>query len=161
MDDRQLEREQRRIREEGRAGGTSGFRMKFTADRAKPHQVLPHPTAAIPRLFQDTYQLPVASLVLPSYHSSAIMSLFRARIAAFLRPGRVAFPVNARFVSSTTIPGDKAVKTSPSDAPTTPHGPSEMISKESPSEAMARHQPDYNATVDHGTSYGPDTSRFC
>lgn len=82
------------------------------------------------------------------------MSLFRVRNMAYLRPGRFALPVNARFVSSTNVPGDKSIKTSPSDAPTTPHGRSEMISQESPSEAMARHQPDYNATVDHGTSYG-------
>jgi NADH dehydrogenase (ubiquinone) Fe-S protein 4 len=81
------------------------------------------------------------------------MSLFRARCAAYLRPSRLTAPVNARFISDNTRSGDKAVKTSPTDAPTTPHHRSDMISKETPSEAMARHQPYYNATVDHGTSY--------
>lgn len=28
-----------------------------------------------------------------------------------------------------------------------------MIKKETPAEAMTRHQPDYDATIDHGTSY--------
>ena len=35
-----------------------------------------------------------------------------------------------------------------------------MIRKESPSEAMARHQPDYDATIDHATSYEPPTSPY-
>jgi hypothetical protein len=45
------------------------------------------------------------------------------------------------------------VKTSTSDAPGTPNKASSLISKETPSEAMTRHQPDYEATIDHGTSY--------
>lgn len=81
------------------------------------------------------------------------MSLFRARYTAYLRPGRLTAPVNTRFVSSKSTPGDKPIKTSPEDAPTTPHQRSDLISKETPAEAMVRHQPDYNATVDHGTSY--------
>lgn len=83
----------------------------------------------------------------------AIMSLFRVSRAAYLRPSRLAAPVNTRFISSNDHPRDPSVKTSPTDAPTTPHQRSDLINKETPSEAMARHQPDYNATVDHGTSY--------
>lgn len=79
------------------------------------------------------------------------MSLVRARSVACFRAGRLAAPVNARFVSNST---EAPVKTSPSDAPTTPQTESSLIRKESPSEAMARHQPDYNAVIDHGTSYG-------
>lgn len=84
------------------------------------------------------------------------MSLFRVSCAAAIRPARLVSPVSARFVSNTSS-FDRAVKTSPTDAPTTPHQRSDMISKETPSEAMARHQPDYNATVDHGTSYALPT----
>lgn len=45
------------------------------------------------------------------------------------------------------------MKVSPADAPTTPPKDSSLINKEAPGEAMARHQPDYNATIDHATSY--------
>ncbi|KAL2006331.1 hypothetical protein VTN00DRAFT_9985 [Thermoascus crustaceus] len=82
------------------------------------------------------------------------MSFLRVQSSACLRAGRLAAPVNVRFI--TTPPDgtvlDKSIKTTPSEAPTTPPSESTMIRKESPSEAMARHQPDYNATIDHGTS---------
>jgi NADH dehydrogenase (ubiquinone) Fe-S protein 4 len=81
------------------------------------------------------------------------MSLFRIGGAASLRAARIAVPVNARFVSSNALKGDPSVKTSTSDAPTTPPKDSSLLTKETPSEAMARHQPDYEATIDHGTSY--------
>lgn len=81
------------------------------------------------------------------------MSLFRIGGAASLRVSRLATPVNARFVSVNAPKGVPAVKTSTSDAPTTPPKGSSLISEETPSEAMARHQPDYEATIDHGTSY--------
>lgn len=67
-----------------------------------------------------------------------------------LRAVRAAGPIGARFISNG--PGSAPVKTSPSEAPTTPQKDSSLIRKESPGEAMARHQPDYNATIDHGTS---------
>ncbi|KAJ6089602.1 hypothetical protein PENARI_c028G12557 [Penicillium arizonense] len=79
------------------------------------------------------------------------MSLFRIGGAATLRASRIAAPVNARFVSN-GAKGVPSVKTTPSEAPTTTHSGSSLINKESPSEAMARHQPDYEATIDHGTS---------
>jgi len=85
------------------------------------------------------------------------MSLFRIGGAAGLRATRLAAPVNARYLSN-VAKGD--VKTSPADAPTTPNKDSTLINKQSPSEAMARHQPDYEATIDHGTSYDyPHCSR--
>ena len=80
------------------------------------------------------------------------MSLIRAGTACF-RAGRLAAPINARFVSAKAGPGGPSVKTSPSDAPTTTHKSSTLIRQESPSEAMARHQPDYDATIDSATSY--------
>ncbi|KAJ5567106.1 hypothetical protein N7535_006412 [Penicillium sp. DV-2018c] len=78
------------------------------------------------------------------------MSLFRIG-GTSLRVSRIAAPVNARFVSSAPT-GTPSVKTSSSDAPTTPRKDSSLISQEAPSEAMTRHQPDYDATIDHGTS---------
>ncbi|KXG51059.1 NADH dehydrogenase ubiquinone Fe-S protein 4, mitochondrial [Penicillium griseofulvum] len=80
------------------------------------------------------------------------MSLFRIGGAASLRVSRLAAPVNARFVSANAPKGVPSVKTTTSDAPTTPPKDSSLITKETPSEAMARHQPDYEATIDHGTS---------
>lgn len=77
------------------------------------------------------------------------MSLFRIGGAAGLRATRLAVPVNVRFVTNVA----KDVKTSPADAPTTPNKDSSLINKQSPSEAMTRHQPDYEATIDHATSY--------
>ncbi|KAJ5297749.1 hypothetical protein PENANT_c012G00976 [Penicillium antarcticum] len=79
------------------------------------------------------------------------MSLFRIRGAATLRASRISAPLNARFVSN-GAKGAPIVKTTPSEAPTTTHSSSSLINKESPSESMARHQPDYEATIDHGTS---------
>ncbi|PKY02973.1 putative NADH-ubiquinone oxidoreductase 18 kDa subunit [Aspergillus campestris IBT 28561] len=79
------------------------------------------------------------------------MSLIRAGTACF-RAGRLVAPLNARFVSANAGPGGPSVKTSPSDAPTTTHKSSTLIRQESPSEAMARHQPDYDATIDAATS---------
>lgn len=80
------------------------------------------------------------------------MSLFRIGGSASLRTTRLAAPINARFNSS-AVKGASGVKTSTADAPTTPPRDSSLINKESPSEAMTRHQPDYDATIDHGTSY--------
>ncbi|PWY79495.1 NADH-ubiquinone oxidoreductase 21 kDa subunit mitochondrial precursor [Aspergillus sclerotioniger CBS 115572] len=80
------------------------------------------------------------------------MSLVRAGRLACVRAGRFVAPVNARFVSTGTGRGDPSRTSSTSDAPATPHQESTMIRKESPSEAMARHQPDYDATIDHATS---------
>ncbi|KAJ5179879.1 hypothetical protein N7492_003089 [Penicillium capsulatum] len=79
------------------------------------------------------------------------MSLFRIGGSAGLRATRLVAPVNVRF-NSTAVKGAPAVKTSPADAPTTPNKDSSLINKETPSEAMTRHQPDYDATIDHGTS---------
>ncbi|KAJ5205722.1 NADH dehydrogenase ubiquinone Fe-S protein 4 mitochondrial [Penicillium cf. griseofulvum] len=80
------------------------------------------------------------------------MSLFRIGGAASLRVSRLAAPVNARFVSVNAPKAVPSVKTTTSDAPTTPPKDSSLITKETPSEAFARHQPDYEATIDHGTS---------
>lgn len=81
------------------------------------------------------------------------MSLFRIGSAAGLRATRLIAPVNARFSSNVTA-GAPTIKTSPSEAPTATHSGSSLLSKETPAEAMTRHQPDYEATIDHGTSYG-------
>lgn len=78
------------------------------------------------------------------------MSFIRARGIAQLRAVRIAQPVNARFFST---PADGSVKTKPADAPTTPPKDSSLTRHEAPGEAMARHQPDYNATIDYATSY--------
>ncbi|KAL3476254.1 ETC complex I subunit conserved region-domain-containing protein [Aspergillus californicus] len=80
------------------------------------------------------------------------MSLMRAGNMACSRAGRLIAYRNTRMLSTTAIRADSPVKVSPSDAPTIPHSQSDMIRKETPSEAMARHQPDYDATIDHGTS---------
>lgn len=86
------------------------------------------------------------------------MPLIRPRIlpgagAPFLRTVRSAYTANVRYLSSSPLrQAEEPPKTSPEDAPSTPSRGSSMTRKESPSEAMARHQPDYNATVDHGTS---------
>jgi NADH dehydrogenase (ubiquinone) Fe-S protein 4 len=80
------------------------------------------------------------------------MSLFRAGSSACFRASRIAVPINARFISSQNRAGDPGVKTSSADAPSTPPTDSSLIRKETPSEAMARHQPDYEATIDHATS---------
>ncbi|KAI9369518.1 ETC complex I subunit conserved region-domain-containing protein [Aspergillus egyptiacus] len=80
------------------------------------------------------------------------MSLMRAGNFACTRAGRLMAYRNTRLLSTTAIRADAPVKTSPSDAPTTPQQGNELINKETPSEAMARHQPDYDATIDHGTS---------
>lgn len=81
------------------------------------------------------------------------MSFIRAGSAVGFRAGRAVTPVAARFNSSISrVPGDPPVKTSPSAAPAVPLKGSSLISEETPAEAMARHQPDYTATIDHGTS---------
>ena len=81
------------------------------------------------------------------------MSLFRIGGAAGARTVRAFAPVNARFVSNITK-ADPALKTNTSDAPTETHSSSSLINKEGASEAITRHQLDYDATIDHGTSYG-------
>ncbi|OQE19076.1 hypothetical protein PENSTE_c016G05441 [Penicillium steckii] len=84
------------------------------------------------------------------------MSLLRVGGAARLRATRLAVPVNARFVSG---PSDQ-VKTSPADTPTNTRYGTSLVNKESPAQALARHQPDYEATIDHGTSsYSPVPKR--
>lgn len=82
-----------------------------------------------------------------------IMSLFRIGGAASLRASRLAVPVNARFISANAPVGVPSVKTNTSDAPTTPLKDSSLINKETPAEAMTHHKLDYEATIDHGTSY--------
>lgn len=79
------------------------------------------------------------------------MSLFRIGGASGLRVTRLAVPVNVRFISK----GSKGtpVKTDPSEAPTATHSSSSLVRKQGPAEAMTHHQPDYDATIDHGTSY--------
>ncbi|KAJ5533222.1 hypothetical protein N7513_000435 [Penicillium frequentans] len=79
------------------------------------------------------------------------MSLFRIGGAAGLRSTRLLVPVNARFASN-VAQGTPSVKTNASEAPTTTHSGSSLINKENPAEAMTRHQPDYEATIDHATS---------
>ncbi|KAL2814060.1 ETC complex I subunit conserved region-domain-containing protein [Aspergillus cavernicola] len=80
------------------------------------------------------------------------MSLMRAGNLTCSRAGRLMAYRNTRLLSTTAIRADSPVKVSPSDPPTVRHGESELIRKETPGEAMARHQPDYDATIDHGTS---------
>jgi NADH dehydrogenase (ubiquinone) Fe-S protein 4 len=79
------------------------------------------------------------------------MSLFRIGGAAGFRVTRLVAPVNARFASN-VVKGSPAVKTNPSEAPTSTYSSSSLIRKEGPAEAMTHHQPDYDATIDHGTS---------
>lgn len=79
------------------------------------------------------------------------MSLLRARGSAYIRVGRLP---SAFSMVSVRMLAQAPVKTTPSDAPTTHQIESSVINKECSSESMARHQPDYDATVDHATSYG-------
>lgn len=81
------------------------------------------------------------------------MSLFRIGGAAGLRATRLVAPVNARFASNGAQGSQAPVKTNPSEPPTSTYSSSSLISKEGPAEAMTHHQPDYDATIDHGTSY--------
>lgn len=72
---------------------------------------------------------------------------------ACTRTLRSAYALNARYLSSSATrqaAGD--VKTTTQDAPATPSTGSAITRKESAGESIPRHQPDYNATVDHGTS---------
>ncbi|KAL5334518.1 ETC complex I subunit conserved region-domain-containing protein [Aspergillus crustosus] len=88
------------------------------------------------------------------------MSLMRAGSLAYSRAGRPIVFRNTRFLTGTAMRAEAPVKTSPSDAPTIPNKESSLIQKETPSEAMVRHQPDYDATIDHGTSkYSPVPKR--
>ncbi|EDN03108.1 NADH-ubiquinone oxidoreductase [Histoplasma capsulatum] len=86
------------------------------------------------------------------------MSLLRTgrplgRNAVSFRAGQLTFRTNARYLSRTpSREAEDAPKTSQADAPGVVARGRSMIRKESPAEAMARHQPNYNATVDHGTS---------
>ncbi|KAL4800005.1 ETC complex I subunit conserved region-domain-containing protein [Aspergillus venezuelensis] len=80
------------------------------------------------------------------------MSLMRARNMACTRAGRFMTYRNTRMLSATAFRADKPVKSDPSAAPTTPLSESTLIRKETPAEALTRHQPDYDATIDHGTS---------
>jgi len=84
------------------------------------------------------------------------MSLLRVGGAARPHAVRLAAPVNARFVSN---PGDN-VKFNPIAYPTTTSKGSSVVNKQTLSQSLARHQPDYEATVDHGTSqYSPVPKR--
>ncbi|KAL3497045.1 ETC complex I subunit conserved region-domain-containing protein [Aspergillus germanicus] len=92
------------------------------------------------------------------------MSFIRAGSLAYSRVGRVMVTKNTRFFSTTALRASQSeqspIKVNFSEAPTTTHGESSLIQKETPSEAMARHQPDYDATIDHGTSkYSPVPKR--
>ncbi|KAL4786782.1 ETC complex I subunit conserved region-domain-containing protein [Aspergillus varians] len=80
------------------------------------------------------------------------MSLMRAGNLACSRVGRLMTYRNTRFLSATAFRAESPIKASPSEAPNTPLSESSLIQKETPAEAMARHQPDYDATIDHGTS---------
>lgn len=80
------------------------------------------------------------------------MSLFRIGGASGLRATRLATPANVRF-NSNGAKGTPIIKTDPSEAPTATHSSSSLIRKQGPAEAMTHHQPDYDATIDHGTSY--------
>ncbi|PGH01514.1 NADH dehydrogenase (ubiquinone) Fe-S protein 4 [Blastomyces parvus] len=72
--------------------------------------------------------------------------------AVSFRAGQLPYRPNARYISKTSSQlAEDAPKSSPADAPGAVVRGS-LTRKETPSEAMARHQPDYNATVDHGTS---------
>ena len=105
---------------------------------------------------------PQAKLVLPIQRydeAQSIMSLLRQGKVTSLRAvsqysGKLAVPRLTRsFSSSASFSADEASpKTTPQDAPAALAERSSITRKETPSEAMARHQPDYNATVDHGTS---------
>ncbi|WEW57772.1 ndufs4 NADH dehydrogenase Fe-S protein subunit [Emydomyces testavorans] len=74
--------------------------------------------------------------------------------ASYTRAAGLVCPVNARHASSSTPrqADGKVPKTSPQDAPADVSRGSSIIRKETPSEAMARHQPDYTATIDQATS---------
>ncbi|OAX83907.1 hypothetical protein ACJ72_01720 [Emergomyces africanus] len=73
--------------------------------------------------------------------------------AASFRAGQLTCRANARYLSKTSSQhAEDAPKSSPADAPAALSRGSSITRKETPAEAMARHQPDYNATVDHGTS---------
>ncbi|KAL4760528.1 ETC complex I subunit [Aspergillus foveolatus] len=82
------------------------------------------------------------------------MSFMKAGNLACSRVGRLVTYRNTRMLSATAFKAETSVKPSSSvaDAPTTPLSESTLIQKETPAEAMTRHQPDYDATVDHGTS---------
>ncbi|KAL4771659.1 ETC complex I subunit conserved region-domain-containing protein [Aspergillus nidulans var. acristatus] len=82
------------------------------------------------------------------------MSFMRAGNLACSRVGRLVTYRNTRMLSATAFKAETSVKPSSSvaDAPSTPLSESTLIQKETPAEAMTRHQPDYDATVDHGTS---------
>ncbi|KAI9731379.1 MAG: NADH:ubiquinone oxidoreductase 21kD subunit [Cirrosporium novae-zelandiae] len=54
--------------------------------------------------------------------------------------------------SASSRSAEAPLTTSPSDAPGETPGASTMIRQETSSESLVRHLPDYNATVDHGTS---------
>lgn len=132
-----------------------GF-AKGASGHAKPHRAVPKTTdpRRIPHYQPCSVLAPRLSPFNDPTYPPPTMSLIRAGTACF-RAGRLVAPLNARFVSANAGPGGPSVKTSPSDAPTTTHKSSTLIRHESPSEAMARHQPDYDATIDAATSYEP------
>ncbi|EGD98034.1 NADH dehydrogenase ubiquinone Fe-S protein 4, mitochondrial [Trichophyton interdigitale] len=73
--------------------------------------------------------------------------------ATCTRSIRSAYALNARYLSSSaTHQAAGEIKTTTQDAPATPSTGSAITRKEPAGESIPRHQPDYNATVDHGTS---------
>ncbi|KAK2746051.1 NADH:ubiquinone oxidoreductase 21kD subunit [Myotisia sp. PD_48] len=84
------------------------------------------------------------------------MSFIRSRASSALGLRLPRCP-NVRYLSGSSVSmAGEGPKTTPDDAPATPSKSSTMITKETPAQAMARHRPDYNATVDHATStYSP------
>jgi NADH dehydrogenase (ubiquinone) Fe-S protein 4 len=77
------------------------------------------------------------------------MYFIKAQTPAYFRVGRLVSPVNTYFVRRFA---GTPIKADPSDAPTSPDIESSLIRKEIPSEPMPRHELDYDATIDHGTS---------
>jgi hypothetical protein len=123
------------------------FRFVTSHTYVSPTSHLPPKSTSLVKSIIATTSYTVHDTNVPSL--CLIMSFIRARSIATLRAGRIVHPINARFFST---PADSSLKTSPSDAPTTPPKESSLIREEGPGEAMARHQPDYNATIDHATS---------
>lgn len=92
-------------------------------------------------------------------HTQLIMRSSRPRpIAKLLSPsvavGRRSQPSWIRHNSQTTDPSMQPAPSDSSEAPAPPAGDSSMIRQEDASEGTVKHQPDFNAPVDHGTSYG-------
>ncbi|KAF2473937.1 NADH-ubiquinone oxidoreductase-like protein 21 kDa subunit [Lindgomyces ingoldianus] len=81
------------------------------------------------------------------------MTLLPRSIGSRLIPAAVR-PSTARLIAPRYRPyaTEPRPKTGPGDAPGATAGESSMIQTESPGNAMAKHQPDYNVAVDYRTS---------